>query len=508
MFGVQKVHTLSDRTVPATLLKTSAIDIELSDSPPSLVCKLKGIGIFCPDPTKRIISSRNESVRLEGATFELCKGGIAGLGDSRAHISQDPDAAREALSMSKGEHTRDRVCSLAAHSALGAQLLDTLHAQLSAQKTLAQESDMRDGLLNSLRQIRAQYTDVSRKLRNALVVNCSLTAELEKERAARVTAESALANLASKNLTLIEHNKVLLGREPTLPNDSFISHRRSHLATDSHLQVAIPARMAIPMSHSRQSSISEAYQPQAFLAEPSLRQLEGSSASGLICWTTEFRRAALRTKLIAAENELHIAKQHLAISERRCDTLSTKVSSLQANLTICVDECSRALAVERELRYEVEARVHDLWCKAQSFEDQGRDLETEADCKPFPVKAWRQTGGYVRQMNAISMAAFDRCDALERDNLKQNDIIAELSKKIADHENLVKGVDILGQDIARYKGTIAELETRVRERFEDRYYRLKARKVRQSLRTFEHADLPILCPETHAVKAEEKGIQG
>ncbi|KAF7968271.1 hypothetical protein HWV62_31061 [Athelia sp. TMB] len=398
---------------------------------------------------------------------------ILHLVDTHARMSQDLDAAREELALVKQERAKERVCSLAAHSALGARLLDTLQGQLNVQKTLAQETTVRNGLLNSLRQIRAQHTEVSRKLRTTLGVNASLSEELDKERAARVVAENALAELAYKNLALTEQNRSLMNRDPVL---DLLPIKLARSTLDA---VTIPSCMAISGTQSRAPSISEIFNVFDLASE---RPAEAASLPGSIYWTAEFRQAALRNKVATIQDEFYITKERLATAEQRCDAFSKKLSSLQANFTMCVDECSRALAMERELRYEIETRLHNLTAGTQLPTDIDSDIDEEESpiINTDPGKHQRRSAVHVQHLNAIAMDAFERCDTLERENLMQRDSINKCLARIRYLENVEANACVLEEEIAYHREDIFRLRMDMRERVDDRLFRHRARQVRLS----------------------------
>ncbi|KZP11998.1 hypothetical protein FIBSPDRAFT_937224 [Athelia psychrophila] len=408
---------------------------------------------------------------LDGSPLALPRGykqELAELTDHHMRMSQDLDSTREELASVKHEGAKDRVCSLAAHSALGAQLLNTLQTQLDAQKTLAQETTVRDSLLNSLRQSRAQHTEISRKLRNTLFINSTLAAELDKERSARTAAENALAELASKNLGLTEQNKMLSSRE-------LVTDLLSNKPARSMLDTAIfPSRRTMSRASSRRPSISEVFNPYESISE---RSSETNAPSGSICWTAEFRQATLRNKLSTIQEEYNITKGRLLIAEQRCDAFGKKLSSLQTNFNLCVDECGRALATERELRYEVERRLHGFRAGSQRLSDSDSDSDLEDDGSAieslFPAKTQGQSVFHVRHLNAIAMNAFERCDTLEKENLTQRDVIDEYSRRIRDLESVE---DFMLKDhIVRYKDDTAGLRIALRVRAEDKQFRYKTR---------------------------------
>lgn len=314
-------------------------------------------------------SEKEWSEKLEDGSLDLldgCRQEFVKSTDNNMHMSQNLDTAQEELVSVKRGHDKERFCPLAMHSTLGAQLLDALRSQLNTQKTLARKSTARDGLLNLLRQCRAQHTEISRKLRNTLLINSTLSIDLDKERAARAAAENALTELADKNIGLTEQIKMLSSPEPVpgLP-----LNKPDHLILDT--AIFLPRR-TISKARSQQFPVSNIFKPSESVFEC---HTDINVLSGPICWTTEFRQFAPPNKVIAMQEELIATKECLVLAEQRCDAFSTKISCLQTNFNVCVDECSRALDNERKLRHEIEKRLYDLTKRSRVT----RDLNSESE---------------------------------------------------------------------------------------------------------------------------------
>ena len=421
---------------------------------------------------------REETERLTSNSSPEYESEIATLADSSPRISLDLEISRDSLSPAEEERTKEHVCSLAAHSALGVQLLEALESQLSAQRIMKSDNSARDTLSNSLRTIRAQYAQVSRALREELKTNSSLSADLQTERAARRLAEDALANILLQNFTLFEHNKLLISRDTALRNDtSFISKsttdHMTRFASRDKLRSAFSVRsfgkdVANSDCHSRHSSISAAPHTQdipidTLLRTRSMIDLPGSKA--------ESHHTTLKIQLVAVQDELHITKRQLFVTEQRCDTLSAKAASLQKHISSCVDKCSTALEVERGLRYEVEMRVHELLCETTVLKGQAKIVEGEFDGE----KA--QKDDHIHQMSSITAAIVERCDSLEKENLKQRDLIRDMSEKLATHGDLQTEAKHLRDDITHYEKLTNDLQMKEKERLVDMRLGAKAGKV-------------------------------
>ena len=406
---------------------------------------------------------------------------MATLQANHARISQDLDTPRQAPNRIAEKHTKERVCSFAAHSALGAQLLENLQAQITNQER-TNELSMQDALLDSLRTIRAQHARASQALRDESTINKCLTADLQAERVARKSAEDMLADLLPKNFALVEHNKLLTTRDTTLQNDisSFLSQSSNNsrmqlvLEDKSHLTPAprmFGKDLGNSVSHSNPLSpiISLSPYTQDLLADALLHIQGATGPPSSITLSVESRQTALRAQLVTVQDELHITKRQLSITEQRCDTLSTKVACLQEHVSTCVDECGAALEVERELRYEVEARVQELLCETTALKD------GKTDCRKTPM-AWKETGDQVYRMSDIAVAAFERCDILEEENRKQRDLIRELSEKVTSQEGITE-IRRLRDEVACYAKLVTGLQMREREHIVDMRFKTIAGQV-------------------------------
>lgn len=402
-----------------------------------------------PDSSSPLAATQINAFKGFGvAAIELVRGfeeGIASLKSDQARISRDLEATRDALAYEKEEREKDRVCSLSAHSALGAKLLETLQAQFTAREHADERTVTDDMPVNSLRRLRAQHVQVSRALRQESKANAFLTKELQTERAARQEAEDTVADLLLKNFDLFEHNKLLIGRDTALQTDissmvtkSYADHW-TRLALEDELRRVRSGRTSENdvvnlISHSRHSNL-ERHHTQDIIMDPLLRTAGGTNVSESAYLTIESNQAALRLKLVAAQDKLQVAEQKLVVALDRCHTLSGKVSSLQNYITTCVDKCGAALEVERQLRYDIEARMQnlpyeELVLKSQEPIDDSGNTDSRTS-----VGVWTQSTGHVQQMNLIAIAAFERCDILEKENLKQVDLVRELSAKISAQDN-------------------------------------------------------------------------
>jgi len=185
---------------------------------------------------------------------------------------------------------------------------------------------------------------VSRSLRQKEETCASLSSALEEERSARKAADEEVARLSSVNFTLLEHNKLLVGRDAALQED--ISSLITKSQADDWMRSVLEAelrRRGPPNS----DSVNEVSEPQ----QESDRPTRGITLE---------HQGNLRAELVSTRDELHIAQVRLSTSEQQCATLTQRVSALQKQLVMCLDSSSQALEVERELRADVEERSRVL----------------------------------------------------------------------------------------------------------------------------------------------------
>ncbi|KAF7363435.1 hypothetical protein MSAN_00999300 [Mycena sanguinolenta] len=203
------------------------------------------------------------------------------------------------------------------------------------------ERRLRDELQETLKKIRAQNALISRSLRQKEETCTSLSTALEEERSARKAAADEVARLTAANFTLLEHNKLLVGRDAALQEDisSLITKSQADEWMRGVLETELHRRS--PPSPEHANEAFSAPQPR----RPSL---------------TLEHQGDLRAELVSARDELHITQVRLATSEKECAALTQRVSALQRELVMCLDSSSQALEVERELRADVEERFREM----------------------------------------------------------------------------------------------------------------------------------------------------
>lgn len=207
------------------------------------------------------------------------------------------------------------------------------------------EEQLRENLIISLRTTRAKSGELSRSLREQELVNASLKVQLEEEHLARIHLETELARIASINTTLLEHNGLLASRDSALQDDI-----TTLMASKHHPCTAI----------------------------------EETSESPTIT----------RQELVSAQDDLFLTEQHLLKSQRQCTELSNQVTHLQENLATCMDESGRALELERELRRDVEAKVHQLLSEMAEMRRERDALRDELHIAGPLADAWKKKIGF------------------------------------------------------------------------------------------------------------------
>jgi hypothetical protein len=90
---------------------------------------------------------------------------------------------------------------------------------------------------------------------------------------------------------------------------------------------------------------------------------------------------------------------------------------------------------------------------------------------------WKEPGGHIHQMNCIVAAAFERCETLEKENLQQNDLILDLSQKVAARDGLEREAILLKDGVARYETMVTELQMKEKEHTVDIRLKTKAAQV-------------------------------
>ncbi|KAJ7449798.1 hypothetical protein FB451DRAFT_1286579 [Mycena latifolia] len=318
-----------------------------ASSPPSLLSES-----LTEAPAPRInrpprVRPKSYGGALTPATLELIldfESRIAELESRHTRISVELEETRDALNNERAERRSSRRFSTLSHARFSSISSSAYGSdgQTSDQNDADYDRRLREELQDSLKKIRAQNAMISRSLRQKEESCASLSSALEEERTARKTADEEVARLSALNFTLLEHNKLLVGRDAALQED--ISSLITKSQADEWMRGVLEAelrRRGPPNS----DSVTEVTQP---------------PPDGPTFGITLEHQGTLRAELVSTRDELHIAQVRLSTTEQQCTTLTQRVSSLQQQLVMCLDSSSQALEVERDLRADVEERARVL----------------------------------------------------------------------------------------------------------------------------------------------------
>ena len=320
------------------------------------------------------------------------------------------------------QSSAEQVCSPLEFFTPGAHLLEILQSHFASQPDVTGDPSTNDRLLISLRATRSQLGRASRSLREQLAANASLHEELQSERAARLSAEKTLTNTIMEKENLVEQLNSLSGLTLDLQANTSIAA----MSPESYMQTC---------AFATEMDLRKALQPYSASSASSSLML---MSDGGVVYDQRYSTLALEDLDRPERSNL----DH-SLLKRKCETLSAKVSSLQENMMTCLDECAAALELERHLRYEVEGRLHV--CEMQSLKCDMKPLEqTVTSVEPL-ANSSTESSDRFHQINAITTASFDRCDALERENLEQRDIIRDLSQRLAGYAERVQRLTSEGE---------------------------------------------------------------
>ncbi|KAJ7774638.1 hypothetical protein DFH07DRAFT_106662 [Mycena maculata] len=295
---------------------------------------------------------------LTPATLELIldfESRIAELESRHTQVSVELEETRDALNNERSARRSSHRFSTFSHARFSS-ISSSVHgsdSQGSDQNDADYERRVKEELQDTLKKIRAQNAMLSRTLRTREETCSSLSRSLEEERAGRKTAEEEVAKLSAANFTLLEHNKLLAGRDAALQGD--ISSLITKSQADEWMRGVLEAELR-RCGPTNSDSVDRPPQP-----PPEADR----SALGI----TLENQGSLRAELVSTRDELHIAQVRLSTAEQECSSLNQRVSALQKQLMMCLDSSSQALEVERELRADIEER-------AQALADENATLKT------------------------------------------------------------------------------------------------------------------------------------
>jgi len=315
---------------------------------------------------------------------------MAHLQSSHTKISVELEATRDTLIHERAERASERN-SMPSPS----HLVVALDGQFNTGTNLAYEWKLRHEMLCSLK---GQNARLVRTLREREECCTTLTVDLETERTARKQALDEIAQLSVANFNLSEHNKLLVDRDAALQIGIF------SLITKSHPNTWMPKALEADLHGAHGNAVTPPLDggdskthPVEFIHHLIAFPLQSSSSDathptpGL---SLPKKSTSILTQLISTRDELHITQTRLAASVRQCTTLTERMASLQANITLCVDESARALEVERELRADIELRMREMLVENEALRrgTGTRPVESEmGETRPYG-EVWRKVG--------------------------------------------------------------------------------------------------------------------
>jgi hypothetical protein len=285
--------------------------------------------------SKHPSQDRDSSVSLEPAAAEIIlelMERIRQLEASHTELCVDLEAARDALVQTQETKTSYKRCSVVSVQS---------HATQSASST-ASEPKSKEELRVMLKSSRAEVAQLSRLLREQTErADTSMTKSKEEERS-REIAEADIKRLSDENAMLSVHNETLEARDKSLQDclDSVISEFHKNEWSIGALKMRL-TRQSLDSGQADDGQ-SQALPPFDIPTE-------------ILTLLSD-----LRQNIWLLIDELLVTRTKLGASERERLSLVDKVASTQQDMRICVDEAAKALEVERELRVEMEMRVHRL----------------------------------------------------------------------------------------------------------------------------------------------------
>ncbi|KAF5391408.1 hypothetical protein D9757_001904 [Collybiopsis confluens] len=290
-----------------------------------------------PDRTLAQVRRKTVAGNLAGWNTTHYEERIVLLEAQNSRLVDDLKAQRDAL-VDEREDRRIERQSLFTSTHSRSSTYSDISTRTGEQAEVLYERKLRMEILDSLKKVRAQNMSISRSLRESQDNHASLGSLLEAERREKEELREETKELCMKNFTLFEHNKLLVSR------DSALQEEISSLMTKSQADDWMRSVLEQELQKLRQTSpVKEGYGDHGVERSP-------ISAPTI----TLEHQGPLRAQLVAARDELHITRRCLEASENKCKELDSRVSSLQTNMSQCLDSSARALDVERGLRAEVE----------------------------------------------------------------------------------------------------------------------------------------------------------
>ncbi|KAJ4469444.1 hypothetical protein C8J55DRAFT_608523 [Lentinula edodes] len=347
---------------------------------------------------------------------------IALLEAQNSRISVELNATQDALVDEREDRRIERQSlTIPETSSFPAQTGPDRH--ISERSELLYERKLRMEILDTLKKIRAQNTTLSQSLRAAEENYNSLDSVLKAEHIEKEELRDEIKELSQRNFTLYQHNKLLVNRDTVLQEE--ISSLMTKSQADDWMRGVLEEELR--KQRSKQSSPDD--NSHDISTSPHVRQISVPAI-------TLEHQGPLRAQLVAAQDKQFIAQRCLEVSEKQCEELENRISSLQRNITQCLDSSAQALELERELRAEVEEYSRSLAEENSRLQDKIQDLQ----------KAERQNDTAVPEINP---ALNDVSDVLKDTTKRQESLMhaAMLFEPHIPHHDLCGNVQNISVDV-------------------------------------------------------------
>ncbi|KAJ3782289.1 hypothetical protein GGU10DRAFT_83639 [Lentinula aff. detonsa] len=286
---------------------------------------------------------------------------IALLESHNSRMSVELNATRNALVDEREDRRIERQSLIMSAPSTNFSAQTGLDSLINEQSELLYERKLRLEILETLKKIRTQNMTLSQSLQESQENYASMGSVLEAEKREKEELQEEIKELSHRNFTMYEHNKLLVGRDKVLQEE--ISSLMTKSQADDWMRSVLEEELR--KQRSKQGSPND---DACDLHDTSLSHQISAPA------ITLEHQGPLRAQLVAARDELHVARRCLEVSQERCEELENRVASLQRNMTQCLDSSAQALEVERELRAEIEKYSQNLEEDNTRLKDEIHDL--------------------------------------------------------------------------------------------------------------------------------------
>ncbi|KAJ7582726.1 hypothetical protein C8J56DRAFT_955570 [Mycena floridula] len=268
-------------------------------------------------------------------------------------------------------------------------------ADVHEQPDVLYERNLRTEILETLKRVRGQNASLTRSLREFQDKCAEMRSIIDLERQEKKQMEDEIIRLSQVNRTLLEHNKLLAGRDAGLQED--ISALLTKSQADDWMRKCLEdqlqlLRQKLPDSQQTDKDLE--------LAVKHKRDVDQNFEQRSLAITLE-DQGPLRQQLTSARDELHLVRLRLSDSETKCTELTQRIASLHNEMTLCLDSSGQALEVERELRAEVAEKASSLIDENASLKSTIEALREEVDALKA-VEAERRKDHIAQAASALS----------------------------------------------------------------------------------------------------------